>query len=94
MNRRTFLAATGALGASIVARRAFTEWEPSPRYPDPLVRILDPSFTKYRLPLAKIERIATGMRWCESPVWFGDGRFLLCGHGLITRFVRSHSRST
>jgi gluconolactonase len=77
MNRRTFLAATGALGASVVARRAFAEWEPSQRYPDPLVRILDPSFAKYRLPLAKIERIATGMRWCEGPVWFGDGRYLL-----------------
>ena len=57
--------------------RTFSEWEPSQRYPDPLVRILDPSFTKYRLPLAKIERIASGMRWCEGPVWFGDGRYLL-----------------
>jgi gluconolactonase len=24
-----------------------------------------------------VERIATGMRWCEGPVWFGDGRYLL-----------------
>jgi gluconolactonase len=77
MNRRSFLAATGAIGANIVARRALAEWEPSQRYPDPLVRILDPSFTKYRLPLAKIERIASGMHWCEGPVWFGDGRYLL-----------------
>jgi gluconolactonase len=77
MNRRNFLAATGAVGASMVARRALAQWEPSQRYPDPLVRILDPSFTKYRLPLAKIERIASGMRWCEGPVWFGDGRYLL-----------------
>ena len=23
------------------------------------------------------ERIATGMRWAEGPVWFGDGCFLL-----------------
>jgi gluconolactonase len=53
------------------------EWQPSSRYPDPAVRILDPSFAKYRLNLAKIERIATGMRWCEGPVWFGDGRYLL-----------------
>jgi gluconolactonase len=60
-----------------MARRAFAEWEPSQRYPDPLVRILGPSFTKYRLPLAKVERIATGMRWSEGPVWFGDGRYLL-----------------
>ncbi len=77
MNRRTFLSATGAMGASVIARRALAQWEPSQRYPDPLVRILDPSFTKYRLPLAKVERIASGMRWCEGPVWFGDGRYLL-----------------
>jgi gluconolactonase len=77
MNRRTFLAATSGLTTSVLARRALGEWEPSQRYPDPLVRILDPSFTKYRLPLAKIERIASGMRWCEGPVWFGDGRYLL-----------------
>jgi len=52
-------------------------WEPSLRYPDPSVRALDPSFEKYRLPLASVERLATGMRWSEGPVWFGDGRYLL-----------------
>ena len=52
-------------------------WEPSQRYPDPAVQILDPSFAKYRLPLAAVERLATGFRWCEGPVWFGDGRHLL-----------------
>ncbi|MDR1828312.1 MAG: SMP-30/gluconolactonase/LRE family protein, partial [Methylobacteriaceae bacterium] len=46
-------------------------------YPDPGVEILDPSFTKYRSALAGIERLATGFRWAEGPVWFGDGRFLL-----------------
>jgi len=76
MNRRTFLAAGVAL-APIAARRLRAEWKPSERYPDPAVRILDPSFAKYRLNLAKIERIATGLRWCEGPVWFGDGRYLL-----------------
>ena len=30
-----------------------------------------------RLGLAKIEKIVSGMRWAEGPVWFGDGRFLL-----------------
>jgi gluconolactonase len=29
------------------------------------------------LGLAKVEKIASGMRWAEGPVWFGDGRFLL-----------------
>ncbi len=52
-------------------------WQPHLRYPDPSVRVLDPSFAKYRLPLASVERLATGMRWSEGPVWFGDGRYLL-----------------
>jgi gluconolactonase len=52
-------------------------WQPSPRYPDPLVRVIDPSFAKYRVGLAKVEQLATGCRWSEGPVWFGDGRFLL-----------------
>lgn len=57
--------------------RAFGQWQPSQRYPDPSIRVIDASFTKYRLPLAKVERIASGMRWSEGPVWFGDGRYLL-----------------
>jgi gluconolactonase len=52
-------------------------WEPSQRYPDPLVQVIDASFAKYKLNLAKVERLATGMRWAEGPVWFGDGRYLL-----------------
>ncbi|HUN49816.1 MAG TPA: SMP-30/gluconolactonase/LRE family protein [Candidatus Sulfotelmatobacter sp.] len=52
-------------------------WQPSERYPDPAVEILDPSFAKYRVTLAAVERLATGFRWAEGPVWFGDGRFLL-----------------
>ena len=47
-------------------------WQPSPRYPDPLVVAVDPAFEKYRLSLAKVERLATGMRWSEGPVWLGD----------------------
>ena len=50
---------------------------PSPRYPDPAVQILDPSFAPFRLALAKVERLATGMRWSEGPVWIGDQRCLL-----------------
>ena len=52
-------------------------WEPCSRYPDPAVRSLDPRFDRYRLPLAAIERLATGFRWAEGPVWFGDARCLL-----------------
>ncbi len=52
-------------------------WQPSPRYPDPAVQILDQSFGRYRLNLAAVERIAHGFRWAEGAVWFGDGRCLL-----------------
>lgn len=52
-------------------------WQPATRYPDPAVVVLDPRFAKYRVSSAAVERIATGMRWAEGPVWFGDGRYLL-----------------
>ena len=52
-------------------------WQPSERYPDPAIQVLDPSFAPYRLLLASVERIASGMRWCEGPVYFGDARCLL-----------------
>src|SRR5229473_3103953 len=47
------------------------------RYPDPAVQILDESFAKYRVFNAAVERLATGFRWAEGPVWFGDGRYVL-----------------
>jgi gluconolactonase len=77
MNRRHFLASGTAFAALALTARARPDWEPSPRYPDPLVRVIDPAFAPYKLPLAKVERIASGMRWAEGPVWFGDGRYLL-----------------
>jgi gluconolactonase len=75
--RRAFLATGAAVAASAWASRAFAQWQPSSRYPDPAVKVLDPSFAKYRLALAKVERLGTGFRWCEGPAWFGDGRYLI-----------------
>ena len=54
-----------------------SDWQPAARYPDPSVVAVDPSFEAYRLGLAKIERLATGMRWSEGPVWLGDTRALV-----------------
>ena len=56
---------------------ATTPWRPSGRYPDPAVEILDPSFARYRVGLAAVERLYTGCRWSEGPVWFGDARCVL-----------------
>lgn len=52
-------------------------WQPSERYPDPRVQSLHGDFDQYRLGGAAVERLASGTRWGEGPVWFGDGRFLL-----------------
>jgi gluconolactonase len=78
VSRRDFFASAGSLVlAATAASGALARWEPSEVYPDPAVQILDPSFAKYRIAQASVERIATGMRWCEGPVWFGDARALL-----------------
>ncbi len=79
VSRREFLATGAAAAAATTAAtpRAFADWQPSARYPDPAIKILDPSFTRYRVNSAKVERLGTGFRWSEGPVWFGDGRYLL-----------------
>jgi gluconolactonase len=76
--RRDFLATGGAALALVgTASNAFSRWEPAERYPDPAVQVLDPSFARYRIADAAVERLATGMRWSEGIVWFGDGRYLI-----------------
>ena len=65
-----------------------TPWMPSERYPDPAVQILDPSFEKYRVGLASVERLSTGYRWAEGPVYFGDGRYLLWSDIPNSRIMR------
>src|SRR4051795_8952857 len=75
--RHMISGAVASMAASQVPTAVFARWEPSERYPDPAVEILDPSFAPYRLALARVERLATGLRWSEGPVWFGDGRYLL-----------------
>jgi gluconolactonase len=52
-------------------------WRSHPRYPDPAIEALDPRFEKYWIKLSAVERLYTGCRWSEGPVWFGDGRYLL-----------------
>jgi gluconolactonase len=49
---------------------------PDTRYPDPRIERLDPRFL-YKQGNAAIERIATGFRWAEGPVYFRDGGYLL-----------------
>jgi gluconolactonase len=86
LQRRTFLAG----GAAAVAATAFDGVGPGPaeadvlplgdlsgtRYPDPRVEALDKRFTA-KIGNAAIQRVATGFRWAEGPVYFRDGGYLL-----------------
>ncbi len=53
------------------------DWNSPIRYPDPAVEVLDRRFAKYVVENAALERIWTGGRWTEGPVWFGDLRCLV-----------------
>ena len=78
--RRTFLrsaAGTGLAALSGLAGAQAFDFKPNQRYPDPSVQILDPGFTKYRIYSSTVEQVATGMRWCEGPVYFPEGGYLL-----------------
>ncbi|WP_092040435.1 SMP-30/gluconolactonase/LRE family protein [Methylobacterium pseudosasicola] len=83
--RRGLLAGAALLGA---ARAAGAGWEPSQRVPDPAVEVLDPAFAKYRIASATVERVATGLRWAEGPVWFGDMGALLFSDVVNDRILR------
>lgn len=78
--RRNLLTLAAAGAATAVATSVSAQsfpFKPNQRYPDPSVDILDPSFAKYRLYSSTIEQVASGMRWCEGPVYFRDGGYLL-----------------
>lgn len=81
MERRAFLNAA-ASGATALALNPFLMageqvQKNTIAYPDPSIEVLDPRFAKYRVVSAAVERLWTGARWAEGPVWFGDGRYLL-----------------
>lgn len=81
MHRRTFVS-MGARAATAFALMpaAFAREQESKRptpYPDPAVEVVDPRFEKYLIGNAAVERLYTGARWTEGPVWFGDGRYLI-----------------
>jgi gluconolactonase len=81
MRRRAFLSAAATASASLaVSPSAWTKecaCKEIVKYPDAAVEIVDPRFKKYRQQNAAIERLYTGTRWSEGPVWFGDGRYLV-----------------
>ncbi len=60
---------------------------PGSRYPDPRIEALDKRFTA-RAGNAAVERIATGFRWAEGPVYFADGGYLLWSDIPNSRMMR------
>ena len=81
MQRRAFLTRSVATAAAVTAAPGSWGSERTDqsivRYPDPAIVALDPRFDRYRQGNAAVERLWTGARWAEGPVWFGDGRYLL-----------------
>ncbi len=86
MQRRAFLAGSAAVAAAVATGPAAVTPAgadvlplgdlPNWRYPDPRVEALDKRF-KAKVGNAAIERVATGFRWAEGPVYFRDGGYLL-----------------
>ena len=56
-----------------------SRWEQpaSVRYPDPNIVVLDARFQRLVVPIAAVERVATGFRFTEGPAYYGDGRYLV-----------------
>ena len=81
LQRRTFVSmasgAAMAFACKPVALASEMETKNPIPYPDPAVEVVDPRFEKYHIKSAAVERLYTGARWTEGPVWFGDGRYLL-----------------
>ncbi len=44
---------------------------------DESFQVIDPLFANYVMGNVHVEKLYTGCRWAEGPVYFGDGRFLL-----------------
>ena len=81
MQRRTFMnmaaGFTTALAFEPFGFGGEQERKNPVRYPDAAVEVIDPRFAKYKVINGAVERLYTGTRWAEGPVWFGDGRYLV-----------------
>ena len=81
MHRRTFInmtaGAMSALAVKLFAQGKTQDAKTPVAYPDAAVEVVDPRFAKYKVQNSAVERLYTGTRWAEGPVWFGDGRYLL-----------------
>jgi gluconolactonase len=92
MDRRRFLTmtagATAACASKSLALPGQHEQKTPAPYPDPAIEVVDPRFAKYIVANTAVERLYTGTRWSEGPVWFGDGRYLLWSDIPSNRMLR------
>src|SRR3954471_24719112 len=89
ITRRNFISGgASAVAAAAAAPALAAPWEESMAYPDPRVQVLDPSFNRFRVQSASVERLWTGGRWSEGPVWMGDWRCLLWSDVANNRIMR------
>ncbi|MCH8828789.1 MAG: SMP-30/gluconolactonase/LRE family protein [Planctomycetes bacterium] len=80
IGRRSFLTATAASAASVVAfGREYGTNAPPARYPDADVVVIDDRFKKYKLGTTSIQRLyhSSKMLWAEGPAWNGVGKYLV-----------------
>jgi gluconolactonase len=81
MERRAFVSMAAGTTMALALQPAAFGSEPEPKtpvpYPDPAVEVVDPRFAKYQIASAAVERLFTGARWAEGPVWVGDGGYVL-----------------
>jgi gluconolactonase len=63
------------------------------RFPDPAVEVVDRRFAGLIVGHEVVERLWTGGRWLEGPVWFGDGRYLLFSDIPNNRILRWDERT-
>ena len=78
------------------SRPALSAWENDRtivRFPDPAVEVVDERFRSLVVWQEVVERLWTGGRWLEGPVWFGDARYLLFSDIPKNRMLeRGHTR--
>jgi gluconolactonase len=79
IRRRSFIAAavTALPIAALGQKRDYGQNAPPVRYPDPDIVVLDRRFAKYKVSMASIQRLHTGMRWAEGPAWSAVGSYLV-----------------
>lgn len=55
--------------------------------------VIDDRFADYLIPVCGLEKLYTGMRWAEGPVYFADGRYLLFSDIPNNRMLRWEEES-